>query len=132
MTEELWTAVDGYITDLLVRPDPALDAALADSEAAGLPAISVAPSHGKLLHLLARLQATAFTHRVLRGWGFGASPARQVVGREERAMEGLRLGRFGDRRLEKGGPSFWSDWCRRPAGACACAGWAGAAPGRCV
>jgi len=76
--------------------------------------------------------ATAFTHRVLRGWGFGASPARQVVGREERAMEGLRLGRFGDRRLEKGGPSFWSDWCRRPAGACACAGWAGAAPGRCV
>ena len=35
-------------------PDPALEAALATSEAAGLPAIQVSPNIGKLLHLLAR------------------------------------------------------------------------------
>ncbi len=56
MTQEKWTAVDRYITDLLVAPDPALDAALAASVAAGLPPINVAPNQGKLLHLLARIQ----------------------------------------------------------------------------
>jgi predicted O-methyltransferase YrrM len=56
MSEERWTAVDRFITDLLVSPDPALDAALADIDAAGLPAISVSPNQGKLLHLLARAQ----------------------------------------------------------------------------
>jgi predicted O-methyltransferase YrrM len=55
MTQEQWTSVDRYITDLLVPSDPALDAALASSTAAGLPAINVAPNQGKLLHLLARL-----------------------------------------------------------------------------
>jgi predicted O-methyltransferase YrrM len=54
MTEELWTAVDRYFGDLLVAADPALDEALADSAAAGLPAINVSPVQGKLLHLLAR------------------------------------------------------------------------------
>ena len=56
MAQKQWTAVDRYITDLLVPSDPALDAALAASEAAGLPPIAVAPNQGKLLHLLARLQ----------------------------------------------------------------------------
>jgi predicted O-methyltransferase YrrM len=56
MSQERWTAVDRYITDLLVPPDPALEAALQASAAAGLPAISVSPSQGKLLQLLARLQ----------------------------------------------------------------------------
>lgn len=56
MTEALWTAVDHYITDKLVPSDPALDAALEASDAAGLPAIQVTPNQGKLLHLLARLQ----------------------------------------------------------------------------
>jgi predicted O-methyltransferase YrrM len=56
MTEALWTVVDQYITDMLVPPDPVLDAALEASEAAGLPAIQVTPNQGKLLHLLARLQ----------------------------------------------------------------------------
>jgi predicted O-methyltransferase YrrM len=55
MSQEQWTAVDRYITDLLVPPDPALDAALAASAAAGLPAIHVSPNQGKLLHLLARV-----------------------------------------------------------------------------
>jgi|SRR5579859_1766642 len=56
MIEEKWTAVDQYITSLLAPPDPALDAALAASVAAGLPPINVTPNLGKLLHLLARIQ----------------------------------------------------------------------------
>jgi predicted O-methyltransferase YrrM len=52
---ELWVAVDEYINGLFVPADPALDAALEASDAAGLPRIAVSPSQGKLLHLLARL-----------------------------------------------------------------------------
>ena len=54
--EGLWTAVDHYITDTLIPSDPALNAALEASTAAGLPEIQVAPNQGKLLHMLARLQ----------------------------------------------------------------------------
>ena len=54
MTEEIWTAVDRHFSDLLVSDDPALEAALAASAAAGLPAINVSPVQGKLLHLLVR------------------------------------------------------------------------------
>jgi predicted O-methyltransferase YrrM len=56
VTEELWTAVDTYINSQLVSSDPILDAALEACAAAGLPNISVTPSQGKLLHLLARMQ----------------------------------------------------------------------------
>ncbi len=49
-----WTAVDRFLTDLLAPADSALEAALADSEAAGLPSIHVAPNQGKMLALLAR------------------------------------------------------------------------------
>ncbi len=55
VSQELWGAVDQYITDLLVPSDPALEAALEASAAAGLPAINVAPNQGKLLEILARL-----------------------------------------------------------------------------
>lgn len=54
MSKEQWQAVDAYVTDLLIGPDPALEAALADSAAAGLPTINVSPNQGKFLHLLAR------------------------------------------------------------------------------
>jgi predicted O-methyltransferase YrrM len=56
MDQEQWTQVDQYFTDLLVRPDPMLDAALEASDAAGLPQIQVAPNQGKLLMLLAQAQ----------------------------------------------------------------------------
>jgi predicted O-methyltransferase YrrM len=56
MNQEQWTQVDQYFTDLLVRPDPMLDAALEASDAAGLPQIQVAPNQGKLLTLLAQAQ----------------------------------------------------------------------------
>jgi len=54
VNQELWTAVDRYVTEMLVPPDAALEAALEASDAAGLPRIAVAPNQGKLLQLLAR------------------------------------------------------------------------------
>jgi predicted O-methyltransferase YrrM len=53
MGQELWSAIDHYFDGQLLRADPVLEAALAGSAAAGLPAIQVSPSQGKLLHLLA-------------------------------------------------------------------------------
>ena len=55
MNQQTWTAVDRYVDDLLVGHDAALEAALQASAQAGLPAINVAPSQGKLLNLLARV-----------------------------------------------------------------------------
>ncbi|MEV6642920.1 O-methyltransferase [Amycolatopsis sp. NPDC051371] len=54
MTDKTWAEVDDYLTAALLSPDPVLDDALADSAAAGLPHIAVAPNQGKLLNLLAR------------------------------------------------------------------------------
>jgi predicted O-methyltransferase YrrM len=56
MSQEKWTEVDAYLTEMLVPPDAALDGALRASDAAGLPAISVTPAQGKLLYVLAKLQ----------------------------------------------------------------------------
>jgi len=53
--QERWSAVDRYLTDVVVRPGPELLAAEAASDAAGLPPIQVTPAQGKLLHLLARI-----------------------------------------------------------------------------
>src|SRR3954469_12949176 len=53
--QEQWTARERSFNDLLIPPDPALDAALRDSAAAGLPEIAVAPNQGKLLLILAKL-----------------------------------------------------------------------------
>jgi len=52
----MWAEIDRYLTELLVPADPALDAALAASAAAGLPSAHVSPAQGKLLELLARTQ----------------------------------------------------------------------------
>jgi predicted O-methyltransferase YrrM len=56
MDQDLWNSVDQYLTDTLVRPDQALDAAVKANSTSGLPAIDVAPNQGKLLYLLARIQ----------------------------------------------------------------------------
>src|SRR5680860_686504 len=48
-----WDAIDAFIGDHFLDDDPALQAALATSEAAGMPAIQVAPLQGKLLMMLA-------------------------------------------------------------------------------
>ncbi|MGA0600474.1 O-methyltransferase [Caulobacter sp. KR2-114] len=52
--QPLWTAVDDYLVEALVPADAALQAALEASDAAGLPAIAVAPNQGRMLELMAR------------------------------------------------------------------------------
>lgn len=54
MSQKQWTAVDDYLSAMLVAPDAALDATLTANSDAGLPEIAVAPTQGKLLMLLAR------------------------------------------------------------------------------
>ena len=53
--EPIWNAVDEFFNERLSLSDDALAAALADSTAAGLPAINVTPAQGKFLMLLARI-----------------------------------------------------------------------------
>src|SRR5438105_10577649 len=53
MNQNQWIAVDRYITDLFVPPDPALDAALQATADAGMPPANVSPNQGKLLNVLA-------------------------------------------------------------------------------
>lgn len=55
MTPETWTAVDDYLTRLLIPADAALDEAQRAAAEAALPPISVSPQQGKFLHLLARI-----------------------------------------------------------------------------
>lgn len=52
MSERRWSEIDRNIARLFAS-DPAADAAIAASEAAGLPAIELAPPHAKFLMLLA-------------------------------------------------------------------------------
>jgi predicted O-methyltransferase YrrM len=54
--------VDALLDRLLLDDDPALAAALQESDAAGLPPIAVSPQYGKFLNLLA---ATARAQRIL-------------------------------------------------------------------
>ncbi|MEV7450581.1 O-methyltransferase [Streptomyces nigra] len=53
---QLWGDVDAYFTDHLAVEDDALAAARRESDAAGLPPISVTAPQGKLLRLLAEIQ----------------------------------------------------------------------------
>ena len=58
MNPEPWAEVDRYLVEKLMLADPILDAALAASAVAGLPAINVAPNQGKFLQLLARINGS--------------------------------------------------------------------------
>lgn len=49
-----WSAVDDYIDDHLIGSDPDQDFTLAANQRAGLPAIDVSPTQGKMLQLLAQ------------------------------------------------------------------------------
>jgi predicted O-methyltransferase YrrM len=55
VSSELVERIDTYIETLFVAADPTLDQNLRDAEAAGLPAINVSATQGKLLYMLARL-----------------------------------------------------------------------------
>ena len=50
-----WLATEAVLDELLLGEDRALDAALADSQAAGLPPIEVSAQTGRLLYLLTRI-----------------------------------------------------------------------------
>ena len=52
---DLFTTVDRYIDALFAADDDALTAALAESNAAGLPEIQISASQGKFLYLLAKM-----------------------------------------------------------------------------
>lgn len=53
MSQDQWTAIDDYITELFVPTDSALEATLQSTIDADLPKINVAPNQGKLLQILA-------------------------------------------------------------------------------
>lgn len=55
MSKTQWDAVENFLNGATLPPDSALEAALADNVAAGLPAIDVSPAQGKMLNLIARL-----------------------------------------------------------------------------
>ena len=55
VNEQLLGQVESYIENLFGLSDPALEECLRDALAAGLPAIQISPSHGKLLHLIAKI-----------------------------------------------------------------------------
>ena len=56
MTQDLWTAVDSYIVEMLVPSDPVLDEAVRASDEAGLPSIQVSPPQGRFMYVLAKVQ----------------------------------------------------------------------------
>ena len=53
--EARWTAVDAYITEQLLEPDPVLEAVLAASAEAALPPIGISAAQGRFLMLLAQI-----------------------------------------------------------------------------
>jgi predicted O-methyltransferase YrrM len=104
---DTWDAVDEYYGDALLPPDVALDNALRESDAAGLPPIAVSPLQGALLELIARSVSAASaleigtlggysTIRLARGVGHGGrvlsleyKPAHADVARRNIAAAGL-------------------------------------------
>ncbi len=51
---QIWSDVETYLAGHLAPHDDALEQTIRSSDAAGLPSIHVAPTEGKLLHVLAR------------------------------------------------------------------------------
>jgi predicted O-methyltransferase YrrM len=52
--DQAWSAVDDYLGERVLPDDPVLEGALSRAAQAGLPAISVSPLQGAMLHILAR------------------------------------------------------------------------------
>ena len=97
VAEPQWTAVDDYVTAKLVRPDAALDAALADAAAANMPPINVTPPQGKFLQLLARMTGAEgkLKETVDVADGFDKAP-RALIGLFSGANMGKQIVRIGD------------------------------------
>ncbi|MFN2113773.1 MAG: O-methyltransferase [Anaerolineales bacterium] len=54
MNQDVWTNVDRYYTDLLVKPEPEFEQTNQDAREGGLPGIQITPPQGKLLETLVR------------------------------------------------------------------------------
>jgi predicted O-methyltransferase YrrM len=54
--DDTWASIDTWLGESTGDRDDVLEAALADADAAGMPAISVSRVAGKFLHLIARLR----------------------------------------------------------------------------
>ena len=128
MPREQWAAVDRYIGEHLLPADPVLASAQEASTEAGLPGISVSPSQGKMLQVLAMAQgasrilelgtlggySTIWLARALRPGGrlisLEADPRHAEVAQANLARAGLadvaeiRVGRAQDERRPKQGP----------------------------
>jgi predicted O-methyltransferase YrrM len=120
VNQDLLEEIDKYIENLFVPSDPALEQNLIDAEAAGLPAIAVAPAQGRMMYILAKMSgakrileigtlggySTTLLARALPKTGklvtLEMSPAHAVVARKnlERAgvsdLVDIRVGRAGD------------------------------------
>lgn len=55
MDPQIFSRVDEYFHAQLIESDPVLEAAVRQSETAGLPPIQVSPTQGKMLHIFARM-----------------------------------------------------------------------------
>jgi predicted O-methyltransferase YrrM len=55
MSQDLWTAVDTYLSTTLIPTDPILDAVIKSCADANLPVIAVPPTLGQFLNLTARM-----------------------------------------------------------------------------
>lgn len=86
MSAELWTDVDNYFTRLFIGDDAVLGAALADSEAGGLPPIQVSANQGKLLMLMARMQGARSILEVGTLGGYSAIWLARGLGEEGRLV----------------------------------------------
>lgn len=54
MDQDTYDAVDAFVEATLLGPDEEMEAAIADADAAGLPAIQVSPAEARLLAILCR------------------------------------------------------------------------------
>lgn len=79
-------AVDAFLDGALLHDDPVLTAALADADAAGLPAIQVSPQQGKLLYLLAAMCGARRVLEIGTLGGYSAIWLARAVGPQGRVV----------------------------------------------
>lgn len=86
MEDPQWLAVDHYIAGHLLETDPVLEEALERAAAAGLPAINVSATQGKLLHLLARAHGSRRVLEIGTLGGYSAIWLGRAVGPAGRVL----------------------------------------------